>query len=157
MEGKRVKDRYPHEYFMRLAINQARIAAAMGDVPVGAVIVRNGEVAGRGRNRREELNDPSAHAEIEALRDAARALGSWRLGGCAMYCTLEPCVMCAGAIVQARIASLYYGAPDPKAGGVDSLYNLLEDRRANHRVAVHAGILGYLCRELTGKFFEDLR
>ncbi|HPP02985.1 MAG TPA: tRNA adenosine(34) deaminase TadA [bacterium] len=146
-----------HEYFMRLAINQARIAAAHGDIPVGAVVVREGAVIGRGRNMREFRQDPAAHAEIEALRDAAAQLGGWRLTACAVYCTLEPCVMCAGALVQAQVEHLYYGAADPKAGGVESLYQILEDSRLNHQVLVHPGILQEECERLLKDFFERLR
>ncbi|MEW6238298.1 MAG: tRNA adenosine(34) deaminase TadA [Candidatus Omnitrophota bacterium] len=146
-----------HEYFMRLALNQAKIAQAFGDAPVGAIIVKNGAVIGRGRNQREEKNDPAGHAEILALRDAAAQIGSWRLDECSLYCTLEPCVMCSGAIVAARIAHLYYGAPDPKAGGIESLYQIAEDARLNHQVLVHSGILREACEELLKDFFERLR
>ncbi len=146
-----------HDYFMRLAINQARIAMANGDAPIGAIVVLDGKIIGRGRNQREEKNDPTAHAEIMALRDAAAQLGSWRLDRCALYCTLEPCVMCAGAIVQARIEHLFYGAVDPKAGGVESVYHLLEDARMNHQVLIHAGIREKECEELLKEFFNRLR
>jgi tRNA(adenine34) deaminase len=142
---------------MRLAINQARIAMANGDAPIGAIVVLDGKIIGRGRNQREEKNDPTAHAEIMALRDAAAQLGSWRLDRCALYCTLEPCVMCAGAIVQARIEHLFYGAVDPKAGGVESVYHLLEDARMNHQVLIHAGIREKECEELLKEFFNRLR
>jgi len=142
---------------MRLAVNQAKIARAFNDIPVGAVVVKDGAVIGRGRNQREEKNDPSAHAEIMALRDAAAQQGAWRLDGCSLYCTLEPCVMCAGAIVSVRIEHLYYGASDPKAGGVESLYRITEDARLNHQVLVHPGILKETCEELLKDFFERLR
>ena len=146
-----------HEYFMRLAINQAAIAKAFGDIPVGAIVVRDGTVIGRGRNQREEKRDPIAHAEILALRDAAAQLGAWRLDGCSLYCTLEPCVMCAGAIVGARIEHLFYGTADPKAGGVESLYHITEDTRLNHQVLIHPGILRESCEELLKDFFDGLR
>jgi tRNA(adenine34) deaminase len=142
---------------MRLALNQAKIAQAYGDAPIGAVVVKEQTVIGRGRNQREEKCDPAGHAEILALRDAAAQLGEWRLDGCTLYCTLEPCIMCAGAITQARIAHLYYGASDPKAGGVESLYSLLEDKRLNHQVMVHPGLLDWQCEQLLKKFFKEIR
>ena len=142
---------------MRLALNQAKIAQAYGDIPVGAIIVRENSVVGRGRNQREEKKDPTAHAEILALRDAAEELGHWRLNDCSLYCTLEPCTMCAGAIVQAQIKHLYYGAADEKAGGVESLYQITEDSRLNHQVLIHAGILREECECLLKDFFNRLR
>ncbi len=148
---------HEHERYMRLAINQGKIAQAYGDTPIGAIIVYKGQVIGRGRNQREETNDPTAHAEILALRDAAAARGEWRLDGCSLYCTLEPCIMCAGAIVQARIEHLYYGASDPKAGGVESLYQITEDARLNHQILVHPKILEENCQQLLKDFFERLR
>ncbi len=146
-----------HSYFMRLAINQAKIAQAFGDAPVGAIVVREGEVIGRGRNQREEKNDPTAHAEIFALRDAAEQLGQWQLNKCSLYCTLEPCIMCAGALVAARIEHLYYGASDPKAGAIESLYQIAEDNRLNHQVLIHTGIMRDECEQLLKDFFERLR
>lgn len=146
-----------HETFMRYALNQAKIAQAHGDVPVGAVLVRNGEIIGRGRNQREQKQDPAGHAEIEALRDAAALTGAWRLRGTSLYCTLEPCIMCAGALVHAQVEHLYYGVPDSKAGGVESLYQLLEDARLNHQVLVHGGILAEDCEQLLKDFFAELR
>jgi tRNA(adenine34) deaminase len=146
-----------HEKWMRLAINQALIAQAYGDIPVGAIVVRENRVIGRGRNQREEKGDPTAHAEIMALRDAAAHVGEWRLRGCVLYVTLEPCIMCAGAIVQAQLEHVYYGASDLKAGGVESLYHLLEDARQNHQVMVHSGILQMECEKLLKDFFESLR
>ncbi len=148
---------YTHDYFMRLALNQAKIAMAYGDAPVGAIVVHNNTIIGRGRNQREQKNDPTAHAEIIALRDASAQLGSWRLDGSILYCTLEPCVMCAGAIIQARIEHLYFGASDPKAGGVESMYHLLEDTRFNHQVVIHSGIRQKECEELLKNFFSRLR
>lgn len=145
------------DYFMGLALNQAEIARAWGDAPIGAVVVKEGQVIGRGRNRREEWADPTAHAEILALQDAAEQSGAWRLEGCDLYVTLEPCVMCAGAIVQARVARLYYGAPDPKAGGVDSLYQICEDARLNHQTQVIAGLRREECQSILNNFFAGLR
>jgi tRNA(adenine34) deaminase len=145
------------EYFMRLAINQAKIAQAHGDAPIGAIVVRGQEVIGRGRNQREEKHDPTAHAEILALRDASQQIGEWRLGGCQLYVTLEPCVMCAGAIVQSHIEHLYYGAADAKGGGVESLYQITEDARLNHRVLIHPGIMQEECQRLLKDFFDRLR
>lgn len=145
------------DYFMRLAVNQAKIAWAFGDAPIGAVVVKDEAVIGRGRNQREEKNDPTAHAEILALRDAAEQLGSWRLTNCSLYVTLEPCIMCAGAIVQSHIEHLYYGASDSKGGGVESLYHIPEDARLNHQVLIHTGIMREECERLLKDFFERLR
>jgi len=125
------------ESLMREAIAEARKAFAMGEVPIGAVVTGpDGAVIGRGHNLRETAQDPTAHAEILAVREASRRLGSWRLTGCSLYVTIEPCPMCAGAIVLARIDRVVYGAADPKAGAVDTLYRLLSDERLNHRAAV---------------------
>jgi len=146
-----------HDYFMRLALNQAKIAQAFGDVPIGAVVVKDDTVLGRGRNQREEKQDPCAHAEVQALRDAAAQLGEWRLTGCRLYVTLEPCVMCAGAVVAAQIGHLYYGASDPKGGGVESLYQITEDKRLNHQVLIHPGFAKEECEALLKNFFERLR
>ena len=143
--------------FMRLALNQARKAASLGEVPVGCVIVRDGAVVGRGFNRRETRQDPLGHAEIYALRQAARKTGSWRLTGCEMFVTLEPCAMCAGAIVLARIARLVFTVPDPKAGYCGSLGNLVDDRRLNHRVRVESGVEADKARDLMKSFFRELR
>jgi tRNA(adenine34) deaminase len=146
-----------HDYFMGLAINQAKIAHAQGDAPVGAVLVQGNRVIGRGRNQREEKNDPTAHAEILALRDAAEHIGQWRLEKCSLYVTLEPCIMCAGAIVQSHIEHLFYGAADPKAGGIESLYHIAEDARLNHRVFIHPGLRQQECERMLLDFFENLR
>ncbi|MBI1388502.1 MAG: tRNA-specific adenosine deaminase [bacterium] len=146
-----------HDFFMRLAINQAKIALAQGDTPIGAIVVKDGEVIGRGRNQREEIQDPTAHAEIIALRDAAEQIGQWRLEGCSMYVTLEPCVMCAGGIWLARLEHVYYGAADPKAGAVESMYQILEDARLNHQTCVHQGVLREECERLLKDFFSRLR
>ena len=144
---------------MRLALDEANAAAEAGDVPIGAVIVHDptGEVIGRGRNRREADEDPTAHAEIIALRDAARRLGHWRLLDCTLYVTLEPCPMCAGAIVAARVPRLVYGCDDPKAGAVRTLYKICEDERLNHCVEVTAGVCAEECAEVLRAFFRRQR
>jgi tRNA(adenine34) deaminase len=144
---------------MRLALNEASAAAEAGDVPIGAVIVHDptGEVIGRGRNRREADDDPTAHAEIIALRDAARRLGQWRLLDCTLYVTLEPCPMCAGAIVAARVPRLVYGCDDPKAGAVRTLYKICQDPRLNHCVEVTAGVCADECAEVLRAFFRVQR
>jgi tRNA(adenine34) deaminase len=142
---------------MRLALEEARAAGAAGDVPVGAVVVRGDELVGRAGNARERLGDPTAHAEILALRRASEALGTWHLEGCAMVVTLEPCAMCAGAIVLARIDRLIYGASDPKAGFAGSLGDLVRDGRLNHEVDVTVGVLAEECGDLLRAFFEDRR
>ena len=145
------------DYFMRLALNQALIARAQGDAPIGAIVVKDSIVIGRGRNQREEFNDPTAHAEILALQDAAEQIGQWRLDGCDLYCTLEPCIMCAGAIQQSRIAKVYYAAPDPKGGGVESVYQILEDSRLNHQTQIFPGVLRDECEAVLKDFFAGLR
>ena len=145
-----------HEYFMREALGLAREAVADGDVPVGCVIVRDGEIVGRGRNRREARGDATAHAEVEAIRDACARLGSWRLHGCALYVTLEPCPMCAGAIINARIEEVRYGARDGKAGCCGSVLNLFEER-FNHRPRIYQGPLEAECEAALQEFFQSLR
>ena len=145
-----------HEYFMGQALTLAREAAAAGDVPVGCVVVRDGEIVGRGRNRREADSDATAHAEVEAIRDACARLGSWRLHRCALYVTLEPCPMCAGAIVNARIEEVRYGVRDEKAGCCGSVLNLFEER-FNHRPRIYQGPLERECGEVLQKFFGNLR
>jgi len=142
---------------MLLALEEARAALEHGDVPIGCVIARRGEVVSCAHNARERDTDPTAHAEILALRAAASALGSWRLEGCTVYVTLEPCAMCAGAIVLARADALVYGAPDPKAGAVRSLYNVADDARLNHRVRVTAGVLEQESSELLRTYFAAKR
>ena len=144
---------------MHEAIELARSAAAMGEVPIGCVIVHDpsGRVVGRGFNRRQTDNDPTAHAEIIAMRDAGRVLGHWRLLDCTLYVTLEPCPMCAGAIVNARIPRLVYGCDDPKAGAVRTLFQLCQDSRLNHRVEVEAGVLAGPCAKLLQDFFRAQR
>ena len=146
-----------HEKFMREAIAEAALAFQKGDVPVGAVAVRDGQIIGRGHNRKEELKDPTAHAEMIALQEAARALGGWRLIGVTLYCTMEPCPMCAGAMVQARLPRLVYAVDDPKAGAAGSVVDLLRNERLNHRVEVIAGVLAGEAGELTQRFFRRLR
>lgn len=143
--------------YMRLAIEEARQAAALGEVPIGAVVVCGGEVIASGCNRRETDQDPSAHAEFIAMREASRALGRWRLSGCTVYVTLEPCLMCAGLMHQARIDRCVYGAPDPKAGALGTLYSVNEDERLNHRFPVTSGVLEEDCAALLTGFFEKLR
>jgi len=142
---------------MRLALEEARAAAAGGDVPVGAVIVRGDEILARQGNAREREQDPTAHAEILALRQASNAIGSWHLEGCAMVVTLEPCAMCAGAIVLARLDRLVFGASDPKAGFAGSLGDLLRDGRLNHEVDVTVGVLAEECGEILRSFFAERR
>jgi tRNA(adenine34) deaminase len=146
------------EGWMRVALGEARAALGHGDVPVGAVVVAaDGIELGRGRNRREQAADPTAHAELEALRAAAHALGHWRLDGSTLVVTLEPCTMCAGALVQARVGRLVYGADDPKAGAVTSLFDLVGDPRLPHRVEVRRGVLAADSAELLRAFFRERR
>jgi tRNA(adenine34) deaminase len=146
------------ETWMRVALEEARTAAGHDDVPVGAVVVGpDGTQLARGRNRREQARDPTAHAELEALRAAATALGRWRLDGCTLVVTLEPCAMCAGAAVQARLARLVYGADDPKAGAVTSLWDLVRDPRLSHRLQVTSGVLADQCAEVLRAFFHARR
>ena len=139
------------------ALRTARRAPAHRDVPVGALVVKEGVVLSRGHNRREADGDPTAHAEVLAIRRAARKLGSWRLDGCTLYVTLEPCAMCAGAIVLARIPRLVFGAEDPKAGFAGSLGDLCRDPRLNHRLHVTEGILGEACGRILKEFFREKR
>ena len=145
------------EKFMRDALAEARAAAAVGEVPIGAVVVRAGEIVARAHNRRELDQDPSAHAEFAALCAAARSLGRWRLSDCTVYVTLEPCCMCAGLMVNARVGRCVYGAADAKAGALGSLYDLNADSRLNHRFNVHAGVLADECREVLSGYFSGLR
>ena len=147
----------PDERVMRLALEEARSAAAGGDVPVGAVIVRGDEILAKAGNAREREQDPTAHAEILALRQASRAIGSWHLEGCALVVTLEPCAMCAGAVVLARLDRLVFGASDPKAGFAGSLGDLVRDGRLNHEVDVTVGVLADECGEVLRAFFADRR
>lgn len=146
-----------HEAFMREAILEAKKAEAIGEVPIGAVVVKDGQIVGRGHNQRETGKRAIAHAEILAIDEACRHLGGWRLVSCDLYVTLEPCLMCAGAIYQARVENVFYGATDPKAGAFGSLYQIHEDQRLNHMVKVEKGILEAECSELLKAFFRDLR
>jgi tRNA(adenine34) deaminase len=145
------------EQFMSMALVEARRAGEEGEVPVGAVLVSGGQVIARGRNRPITLSDPTAHAEILALREGAAKVGNYRLPDSTLYVTIEPCAMCAGALLQARVRRLVYGATDPKGGGVRSLYFLLEDERLNHRVEVTPGVLLDECREILRQFFQERR
>ena len=144
-------------HWMAKALALAGRAAALGEVPIGAVLVKDGKIIGRGFNRREGQNDPSAHAEMIAIRQAAKRLAAWRLTGTTLYVTLEPCPMCMGAVILARIERLVFGSFDPKAGAAGSLYNLAEDSRFNHRVVVESGVKGQECSELLSGFFRELR
>ena len=147
-----------HNYFMQFALQEAQAAAEEGEVPVGAVIVHEERrVIASDHNRREQLRDPTAHAEMLAITQAAEALGSWRLGDCTLYVTLEPCPMCAGAILQARIPKVVYGAGDPKSGAVQSLFTLLNDVRLNHQCSVVSGVLSEPCGEVLSRFFQHQR
>ncbi|MHB8983991.1 MAG: tRNA adenosine(34) deaminase TadA [Carboxydocellales bacterium] len=145
------------EYYMELALAEAEKAFALGEVPIGAVIVRDGEIIAKGHNFRELGKDPTAHAELMAIQTAARKLGGWRLTRTTLYVTVEPCPMCAGAIVQARIPRVVYGALDPKAGAVDSLVDLLRHPGLNHQVEVTAGVMADKCGEIMQRFFRKLR
>jgi tRNA(adenine34) deaminase len=146
-----------HETFMQQALVQAEQAFTEDEVPVGAVIVHGDRVIAAAHNQREQLHDPTAHAEMVAITQAAEARQSWRLEDCTLYVTLEPCAMCAGAIVQARIPLVVYGATDPKAGAVQSLYQLLGDNRLNHRAAVVSGVLAEPCGQILTRFFQQQR
>jgi tRNA(adenine34) deaminase len=142
---------------MRLALDQAEAALGRGDVPIGAVVVRDEKVIAAAANERELSGDPTAHAEVLALRTAAAVVGNWRLGGCSVYVTLEPCPMCAGALVHARVDRLVYGPQDPRAGAAYSLYNIVQDPRLNHQVDITAGVLAEECASLLTRFFEARR
>ncbi len=143
--------------FMYEALREAERAAADGEVPVGAILVRDHAIVARGRNTRERNQDPTAHAELIVIREAAETLQSWRLTGTTLYVTLEPCLMCAGAMLQARIPRLVFSARDPKAGACGSLFTLHEDPRLNHRIAITEGILEHESRDLLQRFFQRLR
>jgi len=142
---------------MKLALRQAEMAGQTGDVPIGAVLVKEGAVLVEERNRREEWNDATAHAEMLVLREAGSILGGWRLSGCTLYVTLEPCPMCAGAMVLARIERLVYGAVDPKSGAAGSIYDLVGDQRLNHRLEVTGGVLEEECSDMLRSFFRVRR
>jgi tRNA(adenine34) deaminase len=145
------------EAFMREALVLARQAAAAGEVPIGAVVVKDGTVVGRGYNRPVATTDPTAHAEIVALREAAARIGNYRLGDCSLYVTLEPCAMCAGAIIHARLSRLVFGAPDPKAGACGGVVDLFADPRLNHHAAVTGGVMGEEAARLLQDFFQARR
>jgi len=145
------------QHFMGLALDQARLAEAAGEVPVGAVVVRDGAVVGRGFNQPIGRNDPSAHAEMIALRAAAQHLGNYRLTGCSLYVTLEPCVMCSGAIFHSRITELIYGTADPKTGAVESVTHLFDEHRLNHHASARGGVMSEACGLLLQSFFARRR
>lgn len=146
-----------HEHFIRLALQEAELALAENEVPVGAVITYGEQIIAAAHNQREQLRDPTAHAEMIAITQAAQSRGSWRLDGCTLYVTLEPCPMCAGAIVQARLPTVVYGAADPKAGAVRTLYQLLDDSRLNHRCLIVPGVLAEPCGQILTRFFVEQR
>jgi tRNA(adenine34) deaminase len=146
-----------HERFMREALGLAAEAARAGEVPVGAVVVAGGEIIGRGRNAPVGTSDPTAHAEIAALRDAAARTGNYRLTGSTLYVTVEPCLMCVGALVHARVATLVYGAPEPKAGAIESTQSAHEHPALNHRIGVISGVLARECRDVVQAFFRERR
>jgi tRNA(adenine34) deaminase len=143
--------------YMQYALREAERALEAGEVPVGCVIVHEGRIVGKAHNQRETLQDPTAHAEILAITQAASAAGSWRLEGARLYVTLEPCPMCAGAIILSRIEAVYFGATDPKAGVCGTLMNLLEDHRFNHNPEVHPGLMAEECGGILTAFFRDIR
>ena len=148
---------HAHDHFMQIAYEEAQQALRENEVPIGAAIIHDGQVIGRAHNQREQLHDPTAHAEMIAITQAAHARQSWRLDGCTLYVTLEPCPMCAGAIILARIPTVVYGAVDPKAGAVQTLYHLLNDPRLNHRVDTVAGVMGEPCARIISQFFQEQR
>lgn len=156
-DGCVCEPREQREYFMREALELAQAAADAGEVPVGAVIVKDGAVIGCGRNRTEETKNPFAHAEMNAMQEALTAVGGWRLADCDMYVTLEPCSMCAGAIVHARLKNVYIGTSDPKTGACGSVMNILADEHLNHQPYVETGILQEECSEILKNFFRQLR
>ena len=144
-------------YFMRLAIEEATLAYNKGEVPVGAILIKDGKVVAKAHNQRETLKDPTGHAEIIALKNGSKAEDNWRLTDLTLYVTKEPCVMCAGAMVNARLGRLVYGCKDEKGGAVDSLYTLLSDKRLNHQVEVVSGVLADDCSEILKRFFQNRR
>lgn len=146
-----------HSHFMQIALEQAKLAESLGEVPVGALVVKDGEIIAAAHNQPIGLHDPSAHAEIQAIRKAAKILGNYRLVDCTLYVTLEPCVMCTGAIQHARIAQLVYGAKDPKTGACGSVVNLMTEDKLNHHTAVIAGVLAEPCGEMLSQFFKRRR
>ncbi len=149
-----LKDDY---YFMERALNQAKVAYKRGEVPVGAVVVKDGKVISRGYNLRETTNDPTAHAELLAMKKASKKLNSWRLSGCTLYVTLEPCPMCSGVIVNSRIDRVVFGAYDQKAGCCTTLYHLCNDERFNHRAEILGGVMEDTCAKILSDFFKEKR
>lgn len=145
-----------NEYMIQ-ALEEAKKAYRLGEVPVGAVIVKDGIIVGRGHNLTETLKDPTAHAEIIAIRQAAKELGGFRLIGCSMYVTVEPCSMCAGALVWSRMEKVYIGTPDPKAGACGSIFNIVQEPKLNHRVEIEIGIMQEECSGIMKRFFKELR
>jgi len=143
--------------YMNEAIKEAKIAVAQGEIPIGAVIIKNDQIIGRGHNMTESLKDPTAHAEMIAIRSASKALGGWRLLDCQMYVTTEPCSMCAGAIVWSRLSKLYIGTMDTKGGACGSIFNIVQDKRLNHYVEVEIGIMEQECKHIMQEFFKQLR
>ncbi|MCE4994473.1 tRNA adenosine(34) deaminase TadA [Staphylococcus xylosus] len=146
-----------HQFYMKMAIEEAKKAGDIGEVPIGAVIVKNDEIIARAHNLRESKKDPTAHAENLAIQKASKLLNSWRLEECQLYVTLEPCVMCAGAIVMSRIPHVIYGAKDPKGGCAGSLMDLLQEPRFNHRAQVEIGVMEEACSQLLTEFFRNIR
>lgn len=146
-----------HQFYMKMAIEEAKKASDIGEVPIGAVIVKNDEIIARSHNLRESKKDPTAHAEYLAIQKASKFLNSWRLEECQLYVTLEPCVMCAGAIVMSRIPHVIYGAKDPKGGCAGSLMDLLQEPRFNHRAQVEIGVMEEACSQLLTEFFRNIR
>ena len=146
-----------HEFYMNEALIEAKKALKKDEVPIGAVIVRYGEIVGRGHNTRETEKSPLAHAEINAIKNASKVLQGWRLTDCDIYVTLEPCLMCAGAIYQARIVNLFYGATDQKAGAIKSIFKVLDEPKLNHHVHVESDLMERECREVISSFFKSLR
>ncbi len=157
MAGTVKKEKDDDRKYMELALEEATKGLVKDEVPVGALVVHQGKVIGMGYNRREELQEPTSHAEILALREASASLGSWRLDNCTLYVTLEPCIMCTGAIIQARVPRLVFGCHDPKGGAVESLYRLCDDPRLNHSVEITSGIMKEQCARILSGFFISLR
>ena len=147
----------PHQTFMQMALQQAEQAYAIGEVPVGAVIVHQGRVIAAAHNQREQLKDPTAHAEMISITQAAESMESWRLVDCILYVTLEPCPMCAGAILNARIPQVVFGAVDPKGGALSSVFRILSDARLNHRAEIVQGVMDAQCGEILSRFFRSKR
>ena len=148
---------FPHSHFMQQAYQQAQAAAQIDEVPVGALIVRDQQVIGAAHNLGQQLRDPTAHAEMIAITQAAESVGDWRLEDCTLYVTLEPCIMCAGAILQARIPQVVFAATEPKGGGVASMYQLLSDQRLNHQCEIIGGVMDIQCGQILTEFFSRKR